>query len=297
MGITRIELSEAMGASERRAASHALSLVPALPTGLTVSSPEYVEAEMAMEASILGGPQGTFAYLPPEEVVPDSVEEKVPHPFDLKVLEDTTDENGERKIKYAVLNPEFNLFFTYDDGSPRDWLETAQVFPSEGIVNPIDIRLVLYYTKDEIKNADGEVEKVKYLFDRAEVHEGNSITATGEHRREFTLYKFDPTTHKVTCDYRHAFININKEPMSSGGGGGGEITVDPDAIVGISMDYVTDTGEHQYSIRLTRGRLKIDDGVLKVVQDDKLTQYIKTTPLSKELKYFAEADYGTPNME
>lgn len=65
--------------------------------------------------------------------------------------------------------------------------------------------------------------------------------------------------------------------------GGGNIDVDYDAVIGISMDYVSssddeDYAEHPYAIRLRRGRLVINNGKLTVEEDANLKQFIDTTP-------------------
>lgn len=284
MSLTNFDLAEAMKAVERRAADQTRSMTP-LPVHpvLTITSPEHIEQELSTENSLIGGPVGTFAYNPPPVDIPLFGDSPLSnHPFDLKVLKDETDEDGNRNITYTVLRPTFNLFWVSSGGEPLDQWETAEV-PDEGFKNPYDLRLVLCYTIEE--STDSEGNKVnEYKYDHAEiVADGRMPSGDYDHRREFELYKFDYDTHEVSCDNRHAFISLNRDPMTSGGGGGGdgEITVDSDAIVAISMDYCTDTGDNQYSIRLKRGRLKNDNGVLKVVEEDPdLTQYINTTTFS-----------------
>ena len=80
--------------------------------------------------------------------------------------------------------------------------------------------------------------------------------------------------------------------------GGSALEIGENDIVAISLDYVTsesdkDWAYHKYALRLKRGRLKIEDGLLSVEEDSGLTQFIDTVPLSDELK-IPSADYGSP---
>ena len=65
------------------------------------------------------------------------------------------------------------------------------------------------------------------------------------------------------------------------------ISVAPDTIVGMSLDYVPATGdpdssEHAYSIRLKRGYLTISNGVLAITPDASLSQFVPTVPYTNQ---------------
>ena len=80
--------------------------------------------------------------------------------------------------------------------------------------------------------------------------------------------------------------------------GGAALEIGENDIVAVSMDYVTsesdkDWAYHKYALRLKRGRLKIEDGLLSVEEDSDLTLFVDTVPLSDELK-IPSADYGSP---
>ena len=80
--------------------------------------------------------------------------------------------------------------------------------------------------------------------------------------------------------------------------GGSALEIGENDIVAISLDYVTsesdkDWAYHKYALRLKRGRLKIEDGLLSVKEDSDLTLFVDTVPLSDELK-IPSADYGSP---
>lgn len=80
--------------------------------------------------------------------------------------------------------------------------------------------------------------------------------------------------------------------------GGSALEIGENDIVAISLDYVTsesdkDWAYHKYALRLKRGRLKIEDGLLSVEEDSDLTLFVDTVPLSDELK-IPSADYGSP---
>ena len=58
--------------------------------------------------------------------------------------------------------------------------------------------------------------------------------------------------------------------------GSNQLSVAENTIVGISLEY-----SYDYKITLSRGRLVIEDNVLKVVEDSSLKQEIGTTPISE----------------
>ena len=79
-------------------------------------------------------------------------------------------------------------------------------------------------------------------------------------------------------------------PFTAGKGGGGTLTASGTVVTGV--DYVTSTGDpdysaHAYSIRITRGRLTYNAaaGALTVVDDPALKQFIATTPHSVSMDY------------
>lgn len=81
------------------------------------------------------------------------------------------------------------------------------------------------------------------------------------------------------------FFPIGDFGAGDGGGesGGGGTSVDSEALVGMSLDYVKnesdeDFADHPYAIRLKRGRLQLVNGVLTIVEDKTKTQFVDTTP-------------------
>lgn len=58
-----------------------------------------------------------------------------------------------------------------------------------------------------------------------------------------------------------------------------QLSVANDTIIGYALEY-----SYDYEITLKRGRLTIENNVLKLVPDDKLTQTISTTPISEIIK-------------
>lgn len=89
------------------------------------------------------------------------------------------------------------------------------------------------------------------------------------------------TTHSVTQFVTSAVI------IGGNGGSGGTLTASGTVVTGV--DYVSSTGDpdysaHAYSLRVTRGRLTYNaaTGALTVVDDPELKQFIATTPLTQE---------------
>ena len=58
-----------------------------------------------------------------------------------------------------------------------------------------------------------------------------------------------------------------------------QLSVANDTIIGYALEY-----SYDYEITLKRGRLTIENNVLKLVPDDSLTQKISTTPISEIIR-------------
>ena len=69
---------------------------------------------------------------------------------------------------------------------------------------------------------------------------------------------------------------INYMSIGTLSAGSNQLSVAENTIVGISLEY-----SYDYKITLSRGRLVIEDNVLKVVEDSSLKQEIGTTPISE----------------
>lgn len=100
---------------------------------------------------------------------------------------------------------------------------------------------------------------------------------------EYAGYTITPVTVTKTDGTQDPFDVYAK----NGEGGSGSIYIDENKnIVGISMDYVMpgdeDFANHKYAIRFRRGYLTINNGMLSVVEDPNLKQFIDTTPYSLE---------------
>lgn len=81
----------------------------------------------------------------------------------------------------------------------------------------------------------------------------------------------------------HQYIVGALHVGGGGSGPGGNIEVEDKTVIVISVDYITDESdedwtEHQYAIRIRRGYLEINNGDLIVKEDAELKQFIETTP-------------------
>ena len=106
-----------------------------------------------------------------------------------------------------------------------------------------------------------------------------SNEATGEHSFAIASASYADNTTTINQYVLSAIHSASKSES------GVSISVDSNAIVGISLDYVMSAGDkdyekHPYAIRLRRGVLVLENGVLTVKEDEKLTQFIDTIKYS-----------------
>ena len=105
-----------------------------------------------------------------------------------------------------------------------------------------------------------------------------SKEASGEHSFAIASVEYSDNTTTI-----HQYIL--SAIISSSNGEGSSVAVDSNIVVGISLDYIISAGdkdyeEHPYAIRLMRGFLTLENGILTVKQDDNLTQFIDTIKYS-----------------
>ena len=105
-----------------------------------------------------------------------------------------------------------------------------------------------------------------------------SNEASGEHSFAIASASYADNTTTINQYILSAII-------SSSNGEGSSVAVDSNIVVGISLDYIISAGdkdyeEHPCAIRLMRGFLALENGILTVKQDDNLTQFIDTIKYS-----------------